>query len=249
MPSGSDPTSAARQRAKRALRPRDAATLVLVDTTAAEPRVLMGRRRADQVFLPSKFVFPGGRVDRADRTAPTSDDLAEPEIDKLLFDMKGTTSAARARALALAALRETFEETGIVVGRRAAIGTATSGGGEAWAPFLATGFVPSLAPLTLLARAITPPGRPRRYDTRFFFTTADAITFRGPPLDAELSDVAWVTLDEARRLDLPNITRAVVEDLADRLTAGTHPGVSAAVPYYFFANGSFCRRLIANRSA
>ena len=99
------------------LRPRDAATLVIVDTARNEPRVLMGRRRADQVFLPGKYVFPGGRVDRGDGAVEAAHELKDGEIAKLLMDMKGRASVTRARALALAAVRETYEEAGIRVGR------------------------------------------------------------------------------------------------------------------------------------
>ena len=100
----------------RTLRPKDAATLILVDRTGPAPRILMGRRRASQVFLPNKFVFPGGRVDRCDRTMPALGDLPEIDRARLLHDMKGEPSDARARALGLTAIRETFEEAGLVVG-------------------------------------------------------------------------------------------------------------------------------------
>ena len=92
-----------------ALRPRDAATLILVDNSQGLPRVLLGKRRMDMKFMPGKYVFPGGRVDRPDRTVESTDDLAESEISKLLVDMKGGPNPARARALALAAVRETYE--------------------------------------------------------------------------------------------------------------------------------------------
>src|SRR5262245_62070767 len=92
----------------RALRPRDAATLIIVDDTSGEPRVLLGRRRPDMVFMPGRYVFPGGRVDRTDRQMEFSSDLKQDELRKLLVGMKGTPSEARARALGLAAVRETF---------------------------------------------------------------------------------------------------------------------------------------------
>jgi 8-oxo-dGTP pyrophosphatase MutT (NUDIX family) len=228
----------------RTLRPRDAATLIVVDRSGGEPRILMGRRRPDQVFLPDKYVFPGGRVDRADLTAPASDELAPLEVARLLYDMKGRPSPARVRALALAAVRETFEETGIVLGR-AAHGVVPRRAGS-WSSFHATGHLPALSGLTFLARAITPPGRPRRYDTRFFAVEAREIAMRGTPLDEELAAVDWFTIDAVRRLDLPNITRAVVEDVADRLQqgGGVLSSKVAAIPYYCFTNGTFCRRLI-----
>ena len=98
----------------RALKPKDAATLILVDRNDAEPRILMGRRQSTQVFLPNKFVFPGGRVDRGDRTMPALSELPAADQNLLLRDMKGSPSLARIRALALAAVRETFEEAGLI---------------------------------------------------------------------------------------------------------------------------------------
>ncbi|MFN3868642.1 MAG: NUDIX hydrolase, partial [Hyphomicrobiaceae bacterium] len=237
----------AQVKSARRLVPRDAATLILVDRSAGEPRVLMGRRRATQVFLPNKFVFPGGRVDRCDRTAPCGDDLDEDEARLLLAGMKGRASLSRARALALAAIRETFEETGLVVGcapqssqPRPARMTPE------WQAFLATGRIPAVGALRYFARAITPPSRPRRYDTRFFIADASAITARRQAIDDELRDTGWFTLGEIRGLDLPNITRAIVEDLAFALAGEAASHRSARqIPFYAFRNGSFRRDLIA----
>jgi len=228
--------------ASRALKPRDAATLVLVDRSGEEPRILMGRRRASQVFLPNKFVFPGGRLDRGDWTAPALDDLREPEVERLLVDMKGNASTERARALALAAIREMFEEAGIVLGEaQQSAGSATNSRHPTWRRFHEAGFLPKLSGLEFFARAITPPARPRRYDTRFFLADASAMaTWTGKP-DEELISLDWFTLTEARALDLPNITRAIIEDLASRLR---QTGKSSAVPYYSFRGGAFRRELI-----
>lgn len=227
----------------RALRPRDAATLVLVDRSTGVPRILMGRRRASQVFLPNKFVFPGGRVDRADRAIPVLDELAQPDLNRLLHDMKGTPSPARARALALAAIRETFEETGLLVGAPMPSGAAgtTTTSHQTWQRFLANGHLPRLSALTFFARAITPPARPRRYDTRFFMADASQIAGSAGRPDDELSQIGWFTFDEIRALDLPNITRAVVEDLAQVLAASA---LARTVPYYRFQRGTFRRDLI-----
>ena len=226
-----------------ALRPRDAATLILVDSSSGLPRVLFGKRRMDMKFMPGKYVFPGGRVDRPDRTVESSDDLPESEVTKLLVDMKGGPSPGRARALAAAAVRETYEEAGLVIG---APRTGQKAPGEvSWQRFFDLGFVPSLAPLRFFARAITPPGRPRRFDTRFFCVDAAAIVFRGPPPEDELSDLVWMPLEDARGLDLPPITRVVLEDLSDRLKLGPLNGADAPVPYYFNRNGTFKREMIS----
>lgn len=225
-----------------ALRPRDAATLIIVDGAGGVPRVLLGKRRMDMKFMPGKYVFPGGRVDKADRAVPLADDLAPVEITRLMHDMKGGASPAKARALALAAVRETWEEAGMIVGRPS--DGAAPPDDESWRSFFAAGFVPALAPLAFFARAITPPGRPRRFDTRFFCVDARAIAHRGKPLVDELSDLVWMDLAEARALDLPPITRVILEDLGDRLKQGPLTAPEAPVPYYFNKHGSFKRELI-----
>ncbi len=227
----------------RSERPRDAATLVLVDHSTGAPRALMGRRSADQVFLPSKFVFPGGRVDRADARAPSADELRPGEAAKLLLEMRGEPSSGRPRALALAAVRETFEETGLLVGARQVTERLPDAG--PWRDFLGHGITPRLSSLTYFARAITPPGRPRRYDTRFFCAEASQIAHRIEVTDGELSSLDWFTLDDMRALDLPGITRVVIEDLVDRLRVGLPGPPDTPVPFYFHKGGTFERIMLS----
>lgn len=243
MDSSSSPTPDPVRPRPRALRPRDAATLVIVDHVGGRPRILMGRRRPDLVFMPDKYVFPGGRVDRGDRSVESADELAPIETAKLLCEMKGTAHAERARGLALAALREAYEEAGILIGATSSV-PARASRSPVWSRFFAHGLRPKLGALTLFARAITPPGRVRRYDTRFFRVAASEIALRTDPLDEELSRVDWVTLDEARALDLPAITRAVIEDLDELWRTGADRRPGGPVPFYFFRHGSFHRRLL-----
>lgn len=227
----------------KVLKPRDAATLILVDRSRGEPRVLMGRRRMDQVFMPGKFVFPGGSVDKEDRHVESADELSAAETARLLIDMKGTPSEARARALALAAIRETFEEAGIILGVPAGRDVATPH--EGWQPFFARGFLPKLSGLRFFARAITPPGRPRRFDTRFFCISAEHIAQRVDPLTDELSGVEWFTREETRSLDLPPITHVILEELGDHLKAADQgDGRPPPVPYYHSRAGTFRRDLL-----
>jgi 8-oxo-dGTP pyrophosphatase MutT (NUDIX family) len=221
---------------------RDAATLILVDTDGTAPRILMGKRRMDVVFMPGKYVFPGGRVDEQDLTVPLEDDLAEADRTKLLFDMKGTPSLERARAMALAAIRETFEEAGILIGRAA--GEPLENAMPSWQSFFAQGVAPRVSALTFFARAITPPGRSRRYDTRFFCAETSSIARRTDTRDGELSGLHWLTIEEARGLDLPSITRVILEDLNDRIRAGHGAGATQPVPYYHHTGGSFRRDVI-----
>ena len=236
----------------RSQKPRDAATLIIVNRNGP-PRILLGRRRPQQVFLPNKYVFPGGRADKIDRTVPAADELQDGELAKLLLDMKGSPSPARARGLALAALRETYEEAGVLIGQESsaeAHGAKLAGIAPddlgAWQGFFGEAIAPSLSPLTFLARAITPPGRPRRYDTRFFIVNAAHVAKTVAPPDDELRDLDWFTIEEARNLDMPNITRAIIEDLNEFLALDAGPGSASgwAVPFYYFKAGSFERVLL-----
>jgi 8-oxo-dGTP pyrophosphatase MutT (NUDIX family) len=238
-----EPAQPAAKVAATKLRPRDAATLIIVDRTGPEPRFLMGKRRMEQVFMPGKYVFPGGRVDKTDRLVASADELSDADTAKLLLEMKGAASVGRARALALAAIRETYEEAGLVIGLPVRDQT-TPKPLPGWAEFHAHGFVPCLSPLTFLARAITPPGRPRRYDTRFFCTDATAIAHRTETNDGELSGLHWLTMADARDLDLPAITRVVLEDLSERLRANGLDAPAAQVPFYHHRSGSFRRDML-----
>ena len=193
----------------------------------------MGQRHAAHRFMPNKFVFPGGSVDPADsRVLPHAG--LRPEVEASL--RKGC-SAVRARALAMAAIRETFEETGLLVGRETPRPARTRS--RSWAAFFARGVVPSLEILDLVARAITPPDEPRRFDARFFM--ADAAHVHGDAHDqlegsGELLDLHWVPLSRAKRLDLPAITSLVVDEVAKRLTAKPATTV-IAVPFVHFPRG------------
>jgi 8-oxo-dGTP pyrophosphatase MutT (NUDIX family) len=228
---------------QKLLIPRDASTLVILDRSGFEPRVLMGKRRADLAFMAGKYVFPGGRMDPADKTIAVASELRSAETHKLMSQMRGSKpSAIRAKALALAAVREAFEEAGLVIGSKTTHVVANAP--DSWRPFLDRGFAPSLAPLTFFARAITPPGRPRRFDTRFFTMDASAIVERLGHNDGELSGLDWLTLDEARELDIPRITRLILEDLTEQLADGSLDAGTNPVPFYHFRNGSSKRDLI-----
>ncbi|MFN7175619.1 MAG: NUDIX hydrolase [Thermaurantiacus sp.] len=207
-------------------RPRDAATLILVRHDGSEPRILMGRRSGGHAFMPDKWVFPGGRLDRADYRAPLSADLSA-ETAEALGDSRRVARQDRARlarALAVAAVRETYEEAGLLLARPVACDSGARGsvGGAAWAPFLERGLAPDLAPLSYIARAITPPARHRRFDARFLMADARHLVSLAPTDSRELGEIDWFTLEDARALDLPTVTRAVIA-LVDAHLSGTAP--------------------------
>jgi 8-oxo-dGTP pyrophosphatase MutT (NUDIX family) len=175
----------------KAARPRDAATLILV---RGGREVMMGQRSRGHVFMPDKWVFPGGRVDPGDARARAATELTA-ETEALL--KKGAVSRRPPRAFALAAVRETLEEAGLQVG-------GPNG--------------PELDKLSFIARAVTPPYRPRRFDARFFMADANVVLARHDPVQGEeLLHVRWFSLEEARALDLPSITRFVLKEVEARL--------------------------------
>jgi len=179
--------------------------------------------------MPGRYVFPGGRVDAGDARVKVPVDL-RPEVSAQLS--VGCTPG-RARALAMAAVRETFEETGLIVGYRVTAPIVTRSPG--WAPFFATGYVPALDRLDYVARAITPPGRVRRFDARFFLVDAAGVggTLAG---NGELEDLRWVPLREVHRLAVAPVTRRVLELLADRFIGAKHT-TAAGIPLLRHSRG------------
>jgi len=203
---------------------RDAATVILVRDPDDGPRVLMGQRGAGAAFLPSKFVFPGGAVDATDADVPLACALADRCAARIAED----APAPGAHALAAAAIRELWEETGLVLGASGSWPDAPPD----WSGFAATGHRPSARGLSFIFRAITPPGRPRRFDARFFL--ADAARVAEDPDDFshasdELSLLQWIPLDEVRRFDLPFITKVVLAEVAARLP---ELGPPDSVPFF-----------------
>src|SRR5580704_5994135 len=96
-------------------RPRDAATLILIDASGPTAKVLLGKRHHGHKFMPGKYVFPGGAVEPADKRMPTARPLDRHAEQRLMHAVK-RPSPVKARALAMAAIRETYEETGLLLG-------------------------------------------------------------------------------------------------------------------------------------
>lgn len=219
---------------------RDAATIILIRRDGRDARILMGRRGARAAFMPDRFVFPGGAVD------PDDSRVDAPAADlETARDLGIDTTARTARALPLSAIRELREETGLTLGRPDPDAPARAAEAPvAWRDFLSAGLAPRTDALRLIFRAVTPAGRPRRFDARFF--TADAEGLAGDPddfarADAELSDLRWFGIAEARALKLPFITGIVLAELAARLAA---PEVPRGIPYFRHdAQGSHFRML------
>ena len=226
------------------LRPRDAATLIVIDRSASEPRVLMGRRHQGHKFMPGKFVFPGGGTEPSDRQMNVAGALPLAVEAKLMARVTGGGSVGRARALGLAAIRETFEETGLLIGA-SDMGAPENPPAGAWSDFAKHGVFPNLDVLHFIARAITPPRRPKRFDARFFAVDASEIAHKvdgitGP--ESELVELVWQPLPQAMALDLPTITGVVLKELQARIEGGF--GHHLPVPFFFEKSRNWFREEI-----
>jgi 8-oxo-dGTP pyrophosphatase MutT (NUDIX family) len=222
--------------------PKDAATLMLIDRAGPVPKVLLGRRHHGHKFMPGKFVFPGGRIETLDAQMSSVSEL-HPDTEKKLLERVATPAADYARALALTAVREVAEETGLLLGVKGDAPPKTPG--ELWTEFEKAKVHPDLGQIHFIARAITPPRRPKRFDTRFFTADATAVAHTiegvvGP--DSELVELVWVPIAEATQLDMPTITGIVLEELGARVAAGMAHGLP--VPFYFMENQVFQRELL-----
>lgn len=204
---------------------RNAATVIALRDRHDKPAILMGQRGAKAAFMPNKFVFPGGAVDAGDAQVP----LARPLPGLCHSRLEDNAPAGMQNALAAAAIRELWEETGLVLGNP---GQWASEIPADWQSFAATGHVPSAEALQFVFRALTPPGRPRRFDARFFLVDADAI--QGDLDDFthasdELSHLQWIPLEDARKFDLPFITEVVLAEVAGRVR---DPEPPESVPFF-----------------
>ncbi len=204
---------------------RDAATIILVRDAATRPRILMGQRGAKAAFMPNKFVFPGGAVDPEDGHVPLATTMALTCEERLRIGANRDLGTA----LAGAAIRELWEEAGLILG---APGLWPDQVPSDWQSFAASGNLPRADALHYVFRAITPPGRPRRFDARFFL--ADAAFLANDPDDFsaatdELSHLQWIPLAEARSFNLPFITEVVLAEVAGTLP---HIGPPLSVPFF-----------------
>lgn len=178
---------------RKPVRPRDAASLILLRDGADGLEVLIGRRGHGARFMPGRYVFPGGRV-TAEDAHPWDGELADREAPYFL-------------ALKRAALRETFEETGLVVGeprRKPANANGTLSPVEE--AYRAHGVAPAPDLLRLVGRAITPTASPIRFHARFFVADGRRASGKLAPCE-ELDELHWHPVDREPPGLMQNVTR------------------------------------------
>jgi 8-oxo-dGTP pyrophosphatase MutT (NUDIX family) len=211
--------SAPRREQKTPVRPRDAAALILLRGEGKDLEVLLGRRLPHLRFMPGVYVFPGGAIDRDDRLPWEVESESEALPPRLL-------SSARA------ALRETWEETGVLIGRPVLPLSAVDAGTAIERAYRESRLAATMTVLSYVGRAITPAYSARRFNTRFFVAAGEH-AFGEPKASAELEDVAWHPIGRRPPEPLREVTRFMLAR-ALALRAGT---ASAEPPLFYWKNG------------
>ncbi len=196
-------TQSLREKGKKAVRPLDAATVIIWRKQRQRTEILMGQRHHMHKFLPNLYVFPGGRVDGKDARVRSSDEM-DPAV---AVQLSRTSAKGRGRSIVVAAIRETFEETGLIIGKTDPLPHRPAPKG--WERFFSAGYAPSLNCLEYIARAVTPVFRPIRFDTRFFMVQDKNLVgdIQG---SGELEKLGWIPIDKTPEFELANVTRNVL---------------------------------------
>ena len=202
-----DAERAKRKDLTRAPKPRVASTLVISCGSGKNLKILMGQRSSRHDFMPSVYVFPGGRVDRADSYAKFAGDLS-PRTERIL---EAAYNPRRARAVALASVRETWEETGLMLGKSAK--QSRNLNNASYDAFRKAGQLPDLSGIEIFGRAVTPPHRHKRFDAWFFVKNLGDITLPKISDSTELLNVGWFSFDEIESLETQRATDMMLQVL------------------------------------
>jgi 8-oxo-dGTP pyrophosphatase MutT (NUDIX family) len=220
------------------VRPRDAASLILLRGDGDRLEVLVGRRSPRAKFMPGVYVFPGGAIDRPDRLAWSVESGTE-------------ALAPRLRQGARAALRETWEEVGVLVGGRggpvagqSAVPPKICAESPIERAYRAHGLCAAIDRLTYVGRAITPSHSSRRFNTRFFLGDGGDV-FGEPRASDELDDAGWHRIERDLVESLRDVTRFML-DRALALRGGTADG---GAPLFYWAKDArrigICREALS----
>jgi 8-oxo-dGTP pyrophosphatase MutT (NUDIX family) len=211
------------------VRPRDAASLILLRGAGGGLEVLAGRRPRHARFMPGVYVFPGGAIDPRDRITWS----VEAGTETL-----GTRLARSARA----AMRETWEEAGVLIGRAAGSPLRESGALPIERAYQVRGLVAAMDVLTYVGRAITPSHSFRRFNTRFFLGDGGNV-FGEPAASEELEDVGWHPIGREAHASFRDVTKFMLTR-AIALRSGT---ASGRAPLFYWAKNA--RRIGVCREA
>jgi len=206
-----------RKKLTRAPKPKLASTLVITCGSGNNLKILMGQRSKRHDFMPSVYVFPGGRVDRADSYAPYTGALST-RTERIL---EAAYTPRRARAVVLASLRETWEETGLMLGKDTRMMRNLTH--PSYDAFREAGLTPDLSGIEVFGRAVTPPHRHKRFDAWFFVKHLGDITPPAISDSHELQNVGWFTFEQIETLETQRATDMMLQVLKTFLKASNPP--------------------------
>ena len=215
----------------RTVRPRDAATLIIYRMRNGHVEVLMGERHRKHKFQPHRYVFPGGGVERSDSRVRS----AAPPRGDVIKMLERTATPARARGLIAAAVRETFEEAGLLIGQPDPEPNRSAP--KNWQPFFDAGMAPDFSNLNYVARAVTPSIRPIRFNARFFMIDAKHCVgdLQG---SGELLNLTYVPLAETPKLELARITQIILGRVDDLARKPPRADARRKVPFFRHMSGA-----------
>jgi 8-oxo-dGTP pyrophosphatase MutT (NUDIX family) len=198
-----------RTQAVTPVRPVDAASLLIVRHGSDGAEVLMGRRPQNARFAPGVFVFPGGKIEREDFSVGSVGELEKSIIDKVAV----AGSRRKAQGFAKAAVREAYEETGLLLVEPGEVGDV---GNPSWLAIKRQGLAPALKHMDYVGRAITYAGSPVRFHARFFLVNAEHVSgeVRG---NGELEDIEWHPIGQALALPIFDVTEFILSELGRQL--------------------------------
>ena len=205
---------------KPVVRPRDAASLILLRGEGKALEVLAGRRPLSVKFMPGVYVFPGGAIDPPDRIAWSVETATEALGPKLMRSAR-------------AALRETWEEAGVLIGRPGGRPAAQPARAPIEQAYVEHGLMAAMDVLTYVGRAITPSHSFRRFNTRFFLGDGGNV-FGEPVASEELEDVGWHPVGHKAFASFRDVTRFMLAR-AIALRQGT---ASGEAPLFYWAKNA-----------
>ncbi len=223
--------------------PRPASSVLILDYDHKPTRVLMGLRQHTHIFLPNTYVFPGGRIDKSDSRLKHF----MPHQDQTLDLLQRTTHKRHAslykQAFGLACIRETLEETGYFIGQFTQYRPRIS---SQWKNFFQAGMCPDLSILHYIARAVTPTGKPRRYDTCFFAVDAKHIhtTHHPSHIDDEFVNICWLTWEEAINSRISSITKHLLHDVSSLFDSRDNLCQTSHIPFYHQRGKQYIRDIL-----
>ena len=212
---------------------KNAATVVIRREIYGKPHILMGQRGRNAVFMPNKFVFPGGAIDQNDGDVDLALQLDKKLQEQLLYDSMDVAP----NAIIAGAIREVWEETGLRIIGEEPISSIKKERFDQWESFFSKGFLPNPSGLEFFFRAITPPGRPRRFDARFFICNSSEISGNLDDFSnagTQLKHLQWISLEKVKDLELPFITEIVLAEVASREIRGPNP---EGIPFFDYSKG------------